>query len=200
MLIYYEACLSLEDAYRSEHFIKSGWGESYVKGRFALSPSLIRDKTLERHWHARVSALLAVLLLATAAPRADEPLPTLAGDAYSVEAVVARSPAVLVFWNSWLPGADEFAGLIPEVERAVAASGRTGVVVVFQDDATAATDVARRAPSLIWVIDRHGQLLRRFQVTRAPSVVAVDKGGAVRERAGPAADQVRALLSSLEAR
>jgi hypothetical protein len=144
--------------------------------------------------------LLAVLLLATTAPHADEPLPTLAGGTYSVEAVVARGPAVLVFWNSWLPGAGEFVGLIPEVERAATASGRTGVVVVFQDDAAAAADVARSAPSLIWVVDRHGQLLRRFQVTRAPSVIAVDRGGEVRGRGGPAAGEVRALLSSLGAR
>jgi len=171
-----------------------------VKRSLASSLSFIRVNTLERHWHARVSALLSVLLLATGAPRADEPLPTLAGGVYSVEAAVARSPAVLVFWNSWLPGAAEFVGLIPEVERAVTASGRTGVVVVFQDDAGAAVDVARRAPALIWVVDRHGQLVRRFQVTRAPSVVAIDKGGEVRERAGPAADEVRALLSSLGAR
>jgi thioredoxin-like negative regulator of GroEL len=144
-----------------------------------------------------VSALLAALLLATAAPGADEPLPTLAGGTYSVEAVVARGPVVLVFWNSWLPGADAFATLIPEVERAATASGRTGVVVLFQDDATAAAAVARRTPSLTWVVDRHGQLLRRFQITRAPSVVAVDRGGDVRQRAGPAATEVRALLASL---
>ena len=147
-----------------------------------------------------MSALLSLLLLATSAARADEPLPTLAGGTYSVEAVVARGPAVLVFWNSWLPSADEFVVLLPEVERAVAASGRTGVVVVFQDDAAAAAETARRAPSLIWVIDRHGQLLRRFQVTRAPSVVAVDAGGEVRGRAGPAAGEVRALLASLAGR
>ena len=147
-----------------------------------------------------MSALLSLLLLATSAARADEPLPTLAGGTYSVEALIARGPAVLVFWNSWLPGAAEFVALLPEVERAAAASGRTGVVVVFQDDAAAGVETARRTPSLIWVVDRHGQLLRRFQVTRAPSVVAVDKGGGVRGRAGPAADEVRAMLASLEGR
>lgn len=138
------------------------------------------------------------MLLAAPPPRGDEPLPTLAGGSFAVASVVASRPALLVFWNSWLPGAGDFVGLIPEVERAVTASGRTGVVVVFQDDAGAAADAARRAPALIWVVDRHGQLLRRFQVTRAPSVVAVDKGGAVRGRAGPAAQDVRALLASLE--
>jgi thioredoxin-like negative regulator of GroEL len=144
--------------------------------------------------------LVCLLLLATPASRPDEPLPTLVGASYSVEAAVARGPALLVFWNSWLPGAAEFVGLIPEVERAATASGRAGVVVVFQDDAANAADAARRAPSMVWLVDRHGQLLRRFQVTRAPSVVAVDKGGEVRGRAGPAADQVRALLASLEPR
>lgn len=147
-----------------------------------------------------MSALVCLLLLATPASRPDEPLPTLAGGSFSVEAAVARGPALLVFWNSWLPGAGEFVALIPEVERAATASRRTGVVVVFQDEAQAAADAAQRAPSMVWVVDRHGQLLRRFQVTRAPSVVAVDKGGAVRGRAGPAADQVRALLASLETR
>jgi hypothetical protein len=200
MLIYYEACLNPEDAYRSEHSIKAGWGESYVRGRLALSLSFIRDNTLERHWHARVSVLLAALLLASAVPAADEALPTLAGGVYSVEAIVARGPAVLVFWNSWLPGADAFTTLIPEVERAARASGRTCVVVVFQDDAVAAAAAAQRSPSLTWVVDRHGQLLRRFQVTRAPSVVAIEKGGEVRGRAGPAADEVRALLASLGGR
>ena len=144
-----------------------------------------------------MSALLSLVLLAAPAPPADEALPTLAGGVYSVAAVVAHGPAVLVFWNSWLPGADAFTTLIPEVERAARASGRTGVVVVFQDDAHAAAAAAQRTPSLTWVVDRHGQLLRRFQVTRAPSVVAVDKGGEVRGRAGPAAGEVRALLATL---
>jgi hypothetical protein len=71
---------------------------------------------------------------------------------------------------------------------------------VFQDDAANATGAARSAPALTWVVDRHGQLLRRFQVTRAPSVVAVEAGGEVRGRAGPAADEVRALLASLGGR
>jgi len=143
-----------------------------------------------------VSALLCLLLLA-APPRAEESLPTVVGGTYSVEAAVATGPALLVFWNSWLPGAGDFVGLIGEVEQAAAASGRAGVVVVFQDEPANATGVAHTAPSLIWVVDRHGQLLRRFQVTRAPSVVAVEAGGKVRGRAGPAADEVRALLTSL---
>ena len=147
-----------------------------------------------------MSALLCLVLLAASPPRGDEPLPTLAGGSFAVGSAVADRPALLVFWNSWLPGAQEFAALLPEVERAAAAGGRAGVVVVFQDDAANATGVARGAPALTWVVDRHGQLLRRFQVTRAPSVVAVEAGGAVRGRAGPAADEVRALLASLGGR
>ena len=144
-----------------------------------------------------MSALLCLVLLAASPPRGDEPLPTLAGGSFAVGSAVADRPALLVFWNSWLPGAGEFVGLIGEVEQAAAASGRAGVVVVFQDEPANATGVARTAPSLIWVVDRHGQLLRRFQVTRAPSIVAVEAGGKVRGRAGPAADEVRALLTSL---
>ena len=41
-LIYYEACLHLEDAYRRERFLKSGKGGRYLRTRLACSLSVLR--------------------------------------------------------------------------------------------------------------------------------------------------------------
>ena len=48
-LVYYEACLSLDDAYRRERYPKSGRGGRYLRQRLASSLSPIRDIELERH-------------------------------------------------------------------------------------------------------------------------------------------------------
>jgi putative endonuclease len=48
-LIYYEACSSLEDAYRRERFLKSGRGGRYLKTRLACSLSERRTNKLERY-------------------------------------------------------------------------------------------------------------------------------------------------------
>jgi putative endonuclease len=48
-LIYYEACLSADDAYRRERYLKSGRGGRYLKARLATSLAGIRDNKLERH-------------------------------------------------------------------------------------------------------------------------------------------------------
>ncbi len=48
-LVYYEACLSREDALRRERFLKSGKGKRYLRSRLvAFLSSLSRNK-LERH-------------------------------------------------------------------------------------------------------------------------------------------------------
>ena len=48
-LIYYEACLSREDALRRERFLKSGKGKRYVRSRLAAYLSSVDDIKLERH-------------------------------------------------------------------------------------------------------------------------------------------------------
>ncbi len=49
VLLYYEACLSPDDAYRRERYLKSGRGGRYLKQRLASSLSSIRGDRLERH-------------------------------------------------------------------------------------------------------------------------------------------------------
>jgi hypothetical protein len=49
MLIYYEACLGADDAYRRERYLKSGRGARYLRIRLASSLAGIRDNKLERH-------------------------------------------------------------------------------------------------------------------------------------------------------
>ena len=47
-LVYYEACLSADDAYRRERYLKSGRGGRYLKARLASSLAGMRDHKLER--------------------------------------------------------------------------------------------------------------------------------------------------------
>jgi len=48
-LLYYEACLSADDAYRRERYLKSGRGGRYLKARLTSSLAPIRDNKVERH-------------------------------------------------------------------------------------------------------------------------------------------------------
>jgi putative endonuclease len=48
-LLYYEACLSADDAYRRERYLKSGRGGRYLRTRLASSLGDIRNDKLERH-------------------------------------------------------------------------------------------------------------------------------------------------------
>lgn len=48
-LIYYEACLSQEDALRRERFLKSGKRKRYLRNRLATHLSSISRNKLERH-------------------------------------------------------------------------------------------------------------------------------------------------------
>jgi putative endonuclease len=48
-LIYYEACLNVEDARRRERYLKSGRGGRYLKQRLAHWLTVIRSNKLERH-------------------------------------------------------------------------------------------------------------------------------------------------------
>ena len=48
-LVYYEACLSPDDAFRRERYLKSGRGGRYLRQRLASSLSPFRDVKLERH-------------------------------------------------------------------------------------------------------------------------------------------------------
>ncbi len=48
-LIYYEACLSPDDAFRRERFLKTGNGGRYLRHRLAASLAGLRCNKLERH-------------------------------------------------------------------------------------------------------------------------------------------------------
>lgn len=48
-LVYYEACLSRDDALRRERFLKSGKGKRYLRNRLAGPLSSLRENKLERH-------------------------------------------------------------------------------------------------------------------------------------------------------
>jgi putative endonuclease len=48
-LLYYEACLSADDAYRRERYLKSGRGGRYIRTRLASSLAKVRANKLERH-------------------------------------------------------------------------------------------------------------------------------------------------------
>jgi hypothetical protein len=142
--------------------------------------------------------LLAALLAVAATSFLSQELETAAGTPFSLDATLARAPAVLVFWNSWLPESAEFVPLLREVEAAAATNGWPGAVVVFQDEGDAWTaGVGSTGAAFPRVLDRRGELLRRFRITRAPTVVLVGRDGAVLERSGPDATQVRALLEAL---
>jgi len=47
-LIYYEACLNIDDAFRRERYLKSGRGGRYLRQRLACCLSTIRSQKLER--------------------------------------------------------------------------------------------------------------------------------------------------------
>lgn len=48
-LLYYEACLKPEDAYRRERFLKTGKGGRYLRNRLASSLAELWESKLERH-------------------------------------------------------------------------------------------------------------------------------------------------------
>lgn len=144
-------------------------------------------------------AVALPFLLSVALPAAD--LRTPSGAPFALQELLSPGPAVVVLWNSWLPGAREFAALLPEVEEAARGRGWRGVVVVFQDEPAEALP---RLPQegLTWprVIDARGELVRQLKISRAPVVLVVGTGGAVQAQAGPALAEVRQLLASWRAR
>jgi len=48
-LVYYEACLSQDDAFRRERYLKTGKGKRYLRQRLAQWISTVRRDKLERH-------------------------------------------------------------------------------------------------------------------------------------------------------
>lgn len=141
----------------------------------------------------------ASIIVALALPAAD--LRTPAGTPFSLAEVLTPGPAVVVLWSSWLPGAQEFAAVLPEVEEAARGRGWRGVVVLFQDDPT---EGLSRLPQrgLTWpqALDARGELVRQLKLSRAPVVLLVNAAGAVEAQAGPAVTDVRALLASWKSR
>jgi len=141
---------------------------------------------------------LIVAVVVGASPGSMQEVEPVAASPFSLETTLAKGPAVLVFWNSWLPGANEFVPVVEEVDRAAAEHGWPGAVVVFQDDGDSwVRSIGAAGATLPRVLDRRGELLRRFKVTRAPTVLVVGRRGEVLDRAGPDAGQVRALLKAL---
>jgi thiol-disulfide isomerase/thioredoxin len=148
-----------------------------------------------------VKVLVAALLLMVAVTSGGDDLRTSSGTPFSLSELLSRGPVVLVFWNTWLPHSEEFARLMPEVEAAAERNGWPGAVVVFQDtSAEAARTLTRNSGKLPRVLDRRGELVRRFKVTRAPAVLLVEPSGAVRARSGPAPEEVRELLRGMATR
>lgn len=144
---------------------------------------------------------VAPFLVAVALAGVGDNLQTVAGGSFSLADLLARGPAVLVFWNSWLPRAEEFAKLLPEVEAAAERSGWPGAVIVFQEvNADAVGRLSRGKSALPIVVDRRGELVRRFQVTRAPAVILVEKDGKVRARCGPDPLEVQAITQEMAKR
>jgi hypothetical protein len=140
----------------------------------------------------------ALLLVASVSTPLTQDLETLGGAPFSLESALARGPVVMVFWNSWLPESTASIPVIRDIERAAQEHGWPGVIVVFQDESNAARDVlSHEGARLPTVMDRRGALLRRFQVTRAPSLLVIDRGGQVLSRSGLDPAQVRAVLKSL---
>ena len=146
-------------------------------------------------------ALAAALLLTSAVAGAESDLKTTSGAPFSISELLTHGPVVLVFWNSWLPQSQEFLALLPEVDTAAERHGWPGVVIVFQDTSPEGTQkLAGRAGRFPGVLDRRGELVRRFKVTRAPAVLLVEASGVVRARSGPAPDEVRELVRGMATR
>ncbi len=125
-------------------------------------------------------------------------LGTLGGNSFSLESALARGPVVMVFWNSWLPEAAGSIAVVHEIERAALEHGWSGAIVVFQDESAAARNALGAGdPAFPRVLDRRGVLLRRFQVTRAPALLVIDRAGQVLTRTALDPAQVRPVLRSL---
>jgi hypothetical protein len=145
-------------------------------------------------------AALSLLLTAAASVGGDD-LRLAGGGEFSLPKLLARGPVVLVFWNSWLPGAEDFAKLLPGVEAAAEQHGWPGAVIVFQERGSeVGHDPAALKGTLPFVFDRRGELLRRFQVTKAPAVLLVEKDGTVRARCGPDPADVQTLVREMAKR
>ena len=48
-LVYYEACLKLEDAFRRERYLKTGRGKRYLRRRLSVWLTVLGPTELERH-------------------------------------------------------------------------------------------------------------------------------------------------------
>jgi thiol-disulfide isomerase/thioredoxin len=148
-----------------------------------------------------VGAFTAAVLLTGAVAFGGGDLRTISGAPFSLSDLLAQGPAVLVFWNSWLPHSDEFTELLPEVAAAAKRHGWRALVVIFQDESAEAPRKLRGTDGeLPVVLDRRGELVRRFKVTRAPAVLLVEKDGEVRARSGPDPARVREVLRAMAPR
>jgi len=136
---------------------------------------------------------VAGLVLAVAAVGLGE-VTTLAGTPFQFGELLGKGPVVLVFWNSWLPDSESFAALLPELDKEMARRGWQGALILFQDE-PAAAGLLGSSDRLVPLADRRGELVRRFQVTRAPAVVLLNAEGAVLGRAGHDRESVLRLLA-----
>jgi hypothetical protein len=145
-----------------------------------------------------VKGFAVALLIAAASSGGAADLPTASGGTFSISEFLAGGPGVLVFWNSWLPRSEEFAAVIPEVEAVARKRSWPAAVVVFQDRSADRAGIGPQDKGDVpVVIDRRGELVRRFKVTRAPAVLLVERDGSVRARSGPDPAEVRQMLQGM---
>lgn len=107
---------------------------------------------------------------------------TLLGDSVSSESIAGK-PAVLVFWASWIPGADEIVGFLEATRKA----GGDGIELVTFAVRERSPDNAFNLLSTAGlddvplIVDARDSMLA-YGVTRAPIVMIIDADGVIQYR------------------
>lgn len=156
---------------------------------------------------ARRALALAGLLAACAGSRPVPPPPLLVGRTAEVTAETLAGEEVRVaehqgkvrvvdFWASWCDPCRDQLPFLDRLARAYAADGLLVYAVSFDEDRAALEGFLAAAPvsyPVMW--DRGGAVLsERFEVTRLPTTLLVDRAGVVREvHLGFAPEQEREL-------
>jgi len=91
----------------------------------------------------------------------------------------SRTPAAVLIFASWAPGARDAIDRLPELRRACSTRGWTLVIVDVQETFEAAGKTLSGVGQVPWLHDRHGAVLKRYRVIEVPSIVVIDDKGAV---------------------